>query len=234
MLELRGVEGSYGGIRALRDFNISVTPGSTTALLGRNGAGKSTALKLMAGSLLPSAGRVEWKGRSIALLPPEERVKLGIALVPEGRGMFPGLTVEENLRIGAYVDRPTSKELGSRLELAFTRLPSLKRLRKSMAGRLSGGEQQMLTVARALMGNPKVLLLDEPSLGLAPKIVEELYELFAGLRDGVLAMVLVEQYVTYALDICDHALVLENGEVVARGSGAELQATNALSEAYLG
>jgi len=234
MLELRGVEGSYGGIRALRDFNISVTPGSTTALLGRNGAGKSTALKLMAGSLLPSAGRIQWKGRPIEFTPPEERVKLGIALVPEGRGMFPTLTVEENLRIGAYVDKPTSKELGSRLELAFTRLPTLKRLRKSLAGRLSGGEQQMLTVARALMGNPKVLLLDEPSLGLAPKIVEELYEVFADLRDGVLAMVLVEQYVTYALDLCDHALVLENGEVVARGSGAELQATNALSEAYLG
>lgn len=234
MLELRGVEGSYGGIRALRDFNISVTPGSTTALLGRNGAGKSTALKLMAGSLLPSAGRIQWKGRPIESTPPEERVKLGIALVPEGRGMFPTLTVEENLRIGAYVDKPTSKELGSRLDLAFTRLPTLKRLRKSLAGRLSGGEQQMLTVARALMGNPKVLLLDEPSLGLAPKIVEELYEVFADLRDGVLAMVLVEQYVTYALDLCDHALVLENGEVVARGSGAELQATNALSEAYLG
>jgi branched-chain amino acid transport system ATP-binding protein len=234
MLELLGVEGSYGGIRALRDFNISVTPGSTTALLGRNGAGKSTALKLMAGSLLPSAGLIQWKGRPIELTPPEERVKLGIALVPEGRGMFPGLTVEENLRIGAYVDKPTAKELGSRLELAYTRLPTLKRLRKSFAGRLSGGEQQMLTVARALMGNPKVLLLDEPSLGLAPKIVEELYEVFSELRDGVLAMVLVEQYVTYALDLCDHALVLENGEVVARGSGAELQATNALSEAYLG
>ncbi len=203
----------YGGIRALRDFNVTITPGSTTALLGRNGAGKSTALKLMAGSLLPSAGQVTWNGRSIAGKPPEERVKLGIALVPEGRGMFPGLTVEENLRVGAYVDKPPARELAERLELAFTRLPTLKRLRKSYAGRLSGGEQQMLTVARALMGNPKVLLLDEPSLGLAPKIVEELYVLFGSLRDGVLAMVLVEQYVSYALGLCDYAVVLENGEV---------------------
>jgi branched-chain amino acid transport system ATP-binding protein len=234
MLELRGVEGSYGGIRALRDFSLSITPGSTTALLGRNGAGKSTALKLMSGGLLPSAGRILWNGKPTESSPPEERVRLGIALVPEGRGIFPGLTVQENLQIGAYVDRPKAKELDDRLELAFGRLPTLKRLRRSYAGRLSGGEQQMLTVARALMGNPKVLLLDEPSLGLAPKVVEELYEVFASLRDGILAMVLVEQYVTYALGLCDHAIVLENGEVAVQGTGAELQAQNALSEAYLG
>jgi branched-chain amino acid transport system ATP-binding protein len=234
MLELRHVHGSYGGIRALRDFSIRVEPGSTTALLGRNGAGKSTALKLMSGALLPSSGQVLWNGRRIDSRPPEERVRLGIALVPEGRGMFPGLTVEENLRIGAYIDKPRTKELAGRLDMAFTRLPTLRRLRKSMAGRLSGGEQQMLTVARALMGNPRVLLLDEPSLGLAPKIVEELYELFASLRDGELSIVLVEQYVTYALGLCDHALVLEKGDIVAEGTGAELQERDALSEAYLG
>ncbi len=234
MLELRAVEGSYGGIRALRNFSIAIPPGSTTALLGRNGAGKSTALKLMSGALLPSAGEVLWNGRRIDNKPPEDRVRMGIALVPEGRGMFPGLTVEENLRVGAYADKPRAKELKARLELAFTRLPTLQRLRRSAAGRLSGGEQQMLTVARALMGNPKVLLLDEPSLGLAPKIVEELYELFGSLRDGELSIVLVEQYVTYALGLCDHALVLENGEVVDQGTGADLLARDALSEAYLG
>jgi branched-chain amino acid transport system ATP-binding protein len=234
MLELREVEGSYGGIRALRNFSIAIPPGSTTALLGRNGAGKSTALKLMSGALLPSGGEVLWNGRRIDNKPPEDRVRMGIALVPEGRGMFPGLTVEENLRIGAYTDKPRAKELKVRLELAFTRLPTLQRLRRTAAGRLSGGEQQMLTVARALMGNPKVLLLDEPSLGLAPKIVEELYELFGSLRDGELSIVLVEQYVTYALGLCDTALVLENGEVVDQGTGADLLARDALSEAYLG
>lgn len=234
MLQLRDVEGSYGGIRALRNFNISVTRGSTTALLGRNGAGKSTALKLMCGSLLPAAGQISWQGKRIDRLPPERRVRLGISLVPEGRGIFPGLTVEESLRMGAYALRPKRAELDQQLDLAYTRLPTLKRLRRTMAGRLSGGEQQMLTVARALMGNPKVLLLDEPSLGLAPKIVEELYQLFESLRGGEMALVLVEQYVTYALGLCDHALVLENGEVVAEGSGADLLAQNALSEAYLG
>lgn len=234
MLELRAVEGSYGGIRALRDFSISVPAGSTTALLGRNGAGKSTALKLMSGALLPAAGRVTWNGAPIERCPPEQRVRMGISLVPEGRGMFAGLTVEENLRIGAYATKPKRAELTQRLEVAYTRLPTLKRLRRSMAGRLSGGEQQMLTVARALMGEPKVLLLDEPSLGLAPKIVEELYQLFESLRGGEMAIVLVEQYVTYALGLCDHALVLDNGEVVAEGTGADLLAQDALSEAYLG
>lgn len=234
MLELIGVQGSYGGVRALRDFSLLVTPGSTTALLGRNGAGKSTALKLMSGGLLPSAGQILWDGRPIESMPPEERISLGIALVPEGRGIFPGLTVEENLRIGAYFEKPKPKELASRLELAFSRLPLLVRLRRNLAGGLSGGEQQMLTVARALMGNPRVLLLDEPSLGLAPKVVEELYHLFASLQDGELAIVLVEQYVTYALGLCDHALVLDNGEVAVRGRSDDLRDQGALSEAYLG
>jgi branched-chain amino acid transport system ATP-binding protein len=234
MLELRNVEGSYGGIRALRNFSLAVPPGSTTALLGRNGAGKSTALKLMSGGLLPSAGQVLWEGRPIDSLPPEERVRLGIALVPEGRGIFPSLTVEENLRIGAYFEQPAKSELASRMDLAFQRLPLLVRLRRNLAGGLSGGEQQMLTVARALMGNPRVLLLDEPSLGLAPKVVEQLYELFASLQDGQLAIVLVEQYVTFALGLCDNALVLDNGEVAVRGLSKDLLAQDALSEAYLG
>jgi branched-chain amino acid transport system ATP-binding protein len=234
MLEMTGVQGSYGGVRALRDFSLTVTPGSTTALLGRNGAGKSTALKLMSGGLLPSGGSITWNGTSIESMPPEERVRLGIALVPEGRGIFPGLTVEENLRIGAYFEKPKPKEVAARMDLAFGRLPLLVRLRKNMAGGLSGGEQQMLTVARALMGNPKVLLLDEPSLGLAPKVVEQLYELFAALQDGQLAIVLVEQYVTYALGLCDHAMVLDNGEIAVQGLSTDLLAQNALSEAYLG
>jgi branched-chain amino acid transport system ATP-binding protein len=234
MLEVLEVEGSYGGIRALRDFSLSVAPGSTTALLGRNGAGKSTALKLMSGALSPSAGEIRWNGQRIDGKPPEERVRMGIALAPEGRGMFPGLTVEENLRIGAYADRPKAKELAARMDVAYSRLPMLKRLRRSFAGRLSGGEQQMLAVARALMGNPKVLLLDEPSLGLAPKIVEELYGVFSSLCDGVLSIVLVEQYVTYALSLCDQAIVLDNGEISLQGRSEDLMTQNALSEAYLG
>jgi branched-chain amino acid transport system ATP-binding protein len=191
-------------------------------------------LKLMSGGLLPSGGQILWDGRSIASMPPEERVSLGIALVPEGRGIFPGLTVEENLRIGAYFEKPKAKEVAARLELAFSRLPLLVRLRRNLAGGLSGGEQQMLTVARALMGNPRVLLLDEPSLGLAPKVVEELYALFAALQDGELAIVLVEQYVTYALGLCEHALVLDNGEIAVRGRSEDLRNQGALSEAYLG
>lgn len=234
MLELRRVDGSYGEIRALRSFSIVVEPGSTTALLGRNGAGKSTALKLMSGGLLPSAGEILWNGTSIAGLPPEERVRLGIALVPEGRGIFPGLTVDENLRMGCYFERLKPSEVQTRMELAFERLPLLIRLRQQMAGGLSGGEQQMLTVARALMGQPKVLLLDEPSLGLAPKIVEQLYELFHSLQDGELSIVLVEQYVSFALNLCQHALVLENGEIAVEGRSADLANDESLAAAYLG
>jgi branched-chain amino acid transport system ATP-binding protein len=234
MLELRGVDGSYGGVRGLRDFSVTVRPGSTVALLGRNGAGKSTALKLMSGGLLPSAGEILWEGRSVALLPPEERIRLGIALVPEGRGIFGGLTVEENIKIGAYFERPSRATMASRLELAFTRIPSLVPIRKQRAAGLSGGQQQMVTVARALAGEPKVLLLDEPSLGLAPKIVEQLYELFASLADGKMAVVLVEQYIGFALSLCEDALVLASGEVVIAGRSKELLEEGALSKAYLG
>jgi branched-chain amino acid transport system ATP-binding protein len=234
MLELTAVEGSYGGVRALRDFNITVAAGTMTALLGRNGAGKSTALKLMSGGLLPTSGSVTWDGRSIVGLPPEERVRLGIALVPEGRGIFPTLSVEENLKIGTYFQKPPARELKTRLDLAFERMPGLVRLRTNLAGGLSGGEQQMLTIARALMGQPKVLLLDEPSLGLAPKIVEELYKLLASLNDGELAIVLVEQYVGFALDLCSRALVLSNGEIVIDRSCRELRDNQYLAEAYLG
>jgi branched-chain amino acid transport system ATP-binding protein len=234
MLSLKSVEGSYGGVRALRDFNLSVAAGSMTALLGRNGAGKSTALKLMSGGLLPNNGSITWNGRSIVGLPPEERVRLGIALVPEGRGIFPTLTVEENLKIGTYFTKPSPRDLKARLELAFERMPTLVRLRGNLAGGLSGGEQQMLTIARALMGQPKVLLLDEPSLGLAPKIVEELYKLLASLDDGELAIVLVEQYVSFALDLCDRALVLANGETVIDRPCEELRDNHNLTEAYLG
>jgi branched-chain amino acid transport system ATP-binding protein len=234
MLVLENVEGSYGGVRALRDFNLTVTAGSMTALLGRNGAGKSTALKLMSGGLQPNGGSITWNGKSIVNLPPEERVRLGIALVPEGRGIFPTLTVEENLKIGTYFRRPSPRELKARLELAFERMPNLVRLRGNLAGGLSGGEQQMLTVARALMGKPKVLLLDEPSLGLAPKIVEELYKLLASLDDGELAIVLVEQYVGFALELCNKALVLSNGETVIDRSSEELRDNQNLAEAYLG
>jgi branched-chain amino acid transport system ATP-binding protein len=234
MLEITSAEGSYGGIRALRGFTLSVPAGSTIALLGRNGAGKSTALKIMSGGLLPSAGDVTWDGSSIASMPPEERVRLGIALVPEGRGIFPGLTVEENLRMGAYSHKPKRKELDRRLEVAYGQLPDLVRLRKQLAGGLSGGQQQMLTVARALAGEPRVLLLDEPSLGLAPLVVEQLYALFASLAGGDLSIVLVEQYIGFALKLCDYTLVLSNGEVVVQGRSADLVEQNALSEIYLG
>jgi branched-chain amino acid transport system ATP-binding protein len=234
MLELRGVDGWYGQIQAVRNFNLTLEPGKSVALLGRNGAGKTTTLRLISGVIKPAAGEVVWDGKVVSQLPPEERVRHGIVLVPEGRGIFPALTVGENLRFGAYWEKPKRPVLQERLEYVFSFLPKLATLKGQQAGSLSGGEQQMVAVGRALMSNPKALLLDEPSLGLAPMVVESLYELFAQLVKTGIALVLVEQYIAFALQLCDDVIGLNKGNIVVQGRAADLAGSDELREMYMG
>jgi len=234
MLELRAASGSYGQIQAVRGVDFAVADGDALVLLGRNGAGKSTVLKLLAGVLRPSAGHVLFDGSKIDDLPPERRVHLGIVLVPEGRGIFPALTVEENLRGGAYWRRPNRKATADDLVEVHDLMPRLAERAGQLAGSLSGGEQQMVAIGRALMAKPKVLLLDEPSLGLAPQAVESLYELLAALVQRRISLVLVEQYAEMAQRVCTHAVLFDKGRVVAAGRAGDVAASRELVDAYLG
>jgi branched-chain amino acid transport system ATP-binding protein len=234
MLELRAASGSYGHIQAVRGVDFAVADGEALVLLGRNGAGKSTVLKLLAGVLQPSAGHVLLDGSEIDDLPPERRLHLGIVLVPEGRGIFPALTVDENLRGGAYWRRPNRKATADDLAEVHELMPRLADRAGQLAGSLSGGEQQMVAIGRALMATPKILLLDEPSLGLAPQIVETLYELLASLVQRRISLVLVEQYAEMAQRVCTHAVLLDKGRVVVAGRAGDVAASNELVDVYLG
>jgi ABC-type branched-subunit amino acid transport system ATPase component len=233
VLELRNVSASYGQIVAVRDLSVSLNTGQCLALLGRNGAGKSTLLKLIAGMVSPGAGSVYWNGVDVSSEPPERRLHDGIVLVPEGRGIFPALSVAENLRMGAYWERPSASVYRARYDQVLTYFPKLKILRKQAAGSLSGGEQQMVAVARALMSDPKLLLLDEPSLGLAPMVVESLYEVFGELVKTSMTIVVVEQFVEYALKLADEVVALNKGDIVLTGTPAELISNPVLSEVYM-
>ena len=233
MLELRGVSGGYGPVLAARDISFSVASGETMALIGRNGAGKTTTLRLVSGVIHPTAGEVRWKGEIVNPLIPEDRVKAGIVLVPEGRGIFGALSVEENLRMGAFGYRPRRQELAERLEDVYSLLPILKDRRPQAGGSLSGGEQQMLAIGRALMSKAELLLLDEPSLGLSPKMVGHLYELLRELKERGVGFILVEQYVQFALQLCDSAVGLVKGEVAIAGSPKEF-AERELADVYMG
>lgn len=233
MLELRNVSAAYGQIAAVRDISVSLDTGQCLALLGRNGAGKSTLLKLIAGVIGPRSGSVHWNGVDISAMPPERRLHAGIVLVPEGRGIIPAFSVEENLRMGAYWERPSASVYRARYDQVITYFPKLKPLRKQAAGSLSGGEQQMVAVARALMSDPKLLLLDEPSLGLAPMVVESIYEVFGELVKTSMTIVLVEQFVEFALKLADEVVALNKGEIVLTGTPAELLSNPLLAEVYM-
>ena len=233
LLEIRDVWARYGEITAVRNVGLTLGPGETLALIGRNGAGKSTMLRLAAGVIQPYAGDVRWKGRSIVGLTPEQRVRKGIVLVPEGRGIFPGLTVDDNLRMGAYWHRPGASAARKALEEIYDLLGVLGQRRQQPAGSLSGGEQQLLAIGRALLSKPEVLLLDEPSLGLSPKMIEALYGILEALKERGIAFILVEQYVPLALRLCDRVLGLQKGTVAISGDtdGVELER---LTEVYMG
>lgn len=232
MLKVVNVTAAYGPIVALRGVSLEVPDGAVVALLGANGAGKSTTLRLISGLMHPVDGVVEYEGHRIDHRPPQQIVAMGISHVPEGRELFMELTVEENLRLGAYHRRDGN--LKADISRIYEYFPRLQERRKQPANRLSGGEQQMLAIGRALMARPQVLLLDEPSLGLAPLLVRELFRVICRLRDQGYTVLLVEQNAHQALRVADVAYVMETGTVTLKGSGAELLATPQVQAAYLG
>lgn len=233
MLQVEDLHVSYGPVPAVRGVDLEIGRGEAVAILGRNGAGKTTTLRALAGLMVPTTGTIRLAGKDVTRVPAERRVALGVALVPEGRGVFPSLTVRENLRMGAFHRRLGQRALKAATASVTERFPRLAERLDQRAGSLSGGEQQMLAVARGMMGDPQLLLVDEPSLGLAPIIVEQLYELFDGLRSDGITLLVVEQYVEVALGLADRAYVLDKGRVALAGTAAELAASPELVETYL-
>lgn len=232
MLEVRGLRAQYGPVRVLHGIDLEVAAGELVALVGANGAGKTTLLRTISGLQPASGGRIVFDGREITAANPEERVRLGIAQVPEGRQVFTTLTVEDNLRLGAYArGRAEAAETLARIYAVF---PALVERRQSPAGALSGGQQQMLAIGRALMAMPRLLLLDEPSMGLAPQVVEDIYGVILALQREGTTVLLVEQNAEAALAVADRAYVIETGRLVVAGTGAELLASDRVRRAYLG
>jgi branched-chain amino acid transport system ATP-binding protein len=232
LLEVEALDVFYGSIQALKGVTLEVRAGELVTLIGANGAGKSTTLATIAGLLAPRAGAVRFAGRAITDWPAHRRVGEGLALCPEGRRIFPNLTVDENLDLGAYVRR--DREVAGDLARVRELFPVLAERARQRAGTLSGGEQQMLSIARALMSRPKLLMLDEPSLGLAPKLVEQVFQALRELKGRQVTILLVEQDAFLALEAADRAYVLETGKVVKTGVARELARDAAIRRAYLG
>lgn len=234
MLEITGLSVNYGTIRAVRGISLTVAKGDLVSLLGANGAGKSSTIKCIAGALKAAGGTITLEGRDITAANPEQVIRAGLATVPETRDVFPDLTVAENLMLGAYIHRRDQAGNRQNLERLHTLFPRLAERSNQPAGTLSGGEQQMLVIARALMARPRVLLLDEPSLGLAPAIVERIFEMIETLKKSGLTILLVEQNVNQALSIADRAYVMRLGAIVASGTAEEIRSGSDLSAHYLG
>jgi len=233
MLEIKDLHVSYGGIKALRGINIQVPDGKIVTLIGANGAGKSTLLRTISGLVKAESGSIMLDGKELVGLPINKVCAQGIALSPEGRRVFTDLTVQENLKIGAYL-RNDKKEIEKDLEWVYELFPRLKERSWQFAGTLSGGEQQMLAVGRALMSRPSILMLDEPSLGLAPLIVQQIFDIIKEINRKGVTVLLIEQNANMALKTADIAYVIETGEIVLSGSGEEVMANPTVREAYLG
>lgn len=233
-LKVSGLRVHYGTVEAVRDVSFEVGQGEIVALLGANGAGKSSTLNAMVGLVPVLSGQIHYDGEDIRTVPTEFRVQRGIALVPEGRRVFAGLSVLENLRLGAYSRRGGRAARIDAYEQTFALFPILRERQQQLAGTLSGGQQQMLAIARALMSQPRLLLLDEPSLGLAPQIVETIFELISTLREQGITILLVEQNVAMSLDIVNRAYLMASGQIVATGTAEELKSSNIIEQSYLG
>jgi branched-chain amino acid transport system ATP-binding protein len=233
ILEVHDLKVSYGGIHALKGIDLSINAGELVALIGSNGAGKTTTLKALAGLLQCTAGKLHYEGSSLHHLPAHLRVSAGLALVPEGRGIFARLTVAENLQMGAYI-RHGDKHINTDIERMYTLFPRLAERRTQLAGTLSGGEQQMVAIARALMSRPKLLMLDEPSMGLAPMMVAKIFETIREISAQGVSILLVEQNAKLALEAAQRGYVLESGTITLSGEAKELLGSEAVQRAYLG
>ena len=230
MLEVSGLAAGYGGSDVVKDVDFHIDPGEAVMIIGSNGAGKTTLFRTVIGLLAPSAGEVRFEGEEIAGMPAQRIVRLGISFVPAERHLFPRMTVQENLSLGAYPDRPDPVTM----KLVIDLFPRLDERRRQRAGTMSGGEQQMLAVGRALMANPRLLVLDEPTTGLAPKLAAEAYEALGVLRERGLTVLVAEQQVPLAMAFTDRGYVLENGRITTEGTSAELAKDPEVRRAYLG
>jgi len=233
LLKLEGISVYYGVIPAVRNISIKIDSGQIVAIVGANGAGKTTTLKTIMGVLKPKTGKIIYNGMNIIKYPPNKRVQLGITLIPEGRQIFTTLTVKENLLLGAYHRRDVNA-VKEDLEWIYNLFPILKERENQIAGTLSGGEQQMLAIGRGLMSRPKLLMIDEPSLGLAPKIIGSLYQAIKEINDHGVTILLVEQNVKMAMKLADYMYVMETGEIKAEGKPYEVMKSEDIRRAYLG
>lgn len=234
LLNIENLQVSYGKIKAIKGISLHVNQGEIVTLVGANGAGKTTLLKTISGILSPAEGVINFEGTDLSKIKPYQRVINGICQAPEGRGIFPGMTVRENLEIGKY-GRVTAKvEMAEDLDMAYALFPRLKERQNQAGGTLSGGEQQMLSIGRALMSRPRLLLLDEPSMGLAPKFISAIFNIIQEIKKQGMTILLVEQNAAKALSIADRAYVLETGNITKEGSGKELLNDPAVRAAYLG
>lgn len=232
LLEIKGIHVFYGAIHAIRDVSFSVEEDEIVTLIGANGAGKSTTLNTIAGLLHPTSGEVIFNGKNLCQMPASRIVSQGIAMCPEGRRIFQHMTVRENLEMGGYTR--SKQEIGETMDDMFRRFPRLKEREKQVAGTLSGGEQQMLAMARALMSRPRVLMLDEPSMGLAPILVEQIFDIIRELHKAGTTILLVEQNAQMALSIADRAYVMETGQITKQGKAEDLLNDDDVRKAYLG
>ncbi len=231
LLEIKNLQVRFGGITAVEDVSINVPEGKIVTLIGANGAGKSTTLRTVSGIVKPQRGEILLGGENIVGLSPDKIVAKGVTLVPEGRRVFPNLTVLENLKIGAYLRKD---DLKPDIEYVYSLFPRLKERHWQLAGTLSGGEQQMLAVGRALMSRPKLIMMDEPSLGLAPLVVKDIFDIITTINKAGITVLLIEQNANMALKIADWAYVLETGDITKEGTGIELLNDESIKEAYLG
>lgn len=233
MLEIKNLNVHYGVIQALKDISLTVNQGEIVTLIGANGAGKTTTLRTISGLIKATSGEILLEGKRITSLPAPDRVQQGISQVPEGRRIFPPMSVLENLEMGAFL-RKDKADIKKDIEMVYDRFPILGKRRKQSAGTLSGGEQQMLAMGRALMSRPRILLLDEPSMGLAPLLVREIFEIIKDINQNGTTILLVEQNASMALSIAHRAYVLENGSIVISGTGEDLAKSGEIQKSYLG